>query len=233
MSDARRGAAGGAERARQGPPAAKEVGELAYLLRFGLYAHAAAVEIARDPRALGVAPTPAANGEPPYGVVLCKDGTPRGFDLRYVVDLMRSDQGLRDEMDRAWCVSSLILLGDQLAAANYFDRAPVLEIVRHLRNGIAHGNRFTLRNPSELSAWPASMRDAAHQSGNAFDITPDLDGSRVLFDFVGPGDVLDVLISVGTHLLSLDTEVGVRRSVRESATDHETRTPQQSLDQHW
>ncbi len=106
-------------------------------------------------------------------------------------------------MDRAWCVSSLILLGDRLAAEGYFDRAPVLEMVRHLRNGIAHGNRFTLRNPNELRAWPAHMRDASCQSAEPLEITPGLDGSVVLFDFMAPGDVLDLLISVGTHLLSL------------------------------
>lgn len=229
MNDARRAAAGGADRDQQGSSpegsqrstgtpefetplpdgrptyvGAKEVGELASLLRYGLYAHAAAVEIARDPRTLGLAPAADADGARPSGTVLCKDGTSRDFDLHYALDLMRSDPGLRGEMDRAWCVSSLLLLGDQLATAGYFDRAPVLEMVRHLRNGIAHGNRFTLRNPRELEAWPANMRDAACQSGSPFDITTDLEGSPVLFDFMGPGDVLDVLISVSTHLRSLD-----------------------------
>jgi hypothetical protein len=91
-----------------------------------------------------------------------------------------------------------------LAAEGYYDRAPVLEMVRHLRNGIAHGNRFSLRNPTELNAWPAHTRDAACRSSGPFEITPDLDGSAVLFDFMGLGDVLDLLISVSTHLGDLD-----------------------------
>lgn len=177
------------------------MGELAYLLRFGLYAHAAALEIARDSRASSIAL--GTGDHDSTGVVHCKDGTARPFDLRYVLDLMRSEPALRTEMDRAWCVSSLILLGDRLAAEEYFDRAPVLEMVRHLRNGIAHGNRFTLRNPTELRAWPAHTRDASCQTAEPLEIAPELDGHTVLFDFMAPGDVLDLLISVGTHLLSL------------------------------
>jgi hypothetical protein len=34
-------------------------------------------------------------------------------------------------------------------------------------------------------------------------VTPDLDGTPVLFDFMAVGDVLDLLVSVGTHLQSL------------------------------
>jgi len=137
------------------------------------------------------------------GTVLCKDGTARAFDLAYVRDQMRSHPTLRIELDRAWCASSLVMLGDRLAAEDYFDRAPVLEMVRHLRNGIAHGNRFTLRNPKELASQPAHTRDASCQTSEPFEITPELDGHAVLFDFMAPGDVLDLLISVSTHLMNL------------------------------
>ena len=73
-------------------------------------------------------------------------------------------------------------------------------MVRHLRNGTAHGNRFTLRNPDELKKWPAHTRGAACSYSEPFEVTPDLDGTEVLFDFMGPGDVLDLLISVSTYL---------------------------------
>lgn len=185
---------------------AEETGRLASLLRFGLYAHTAVVELGRHPHATSLALRTAGDGESPVGSVACKDGSSRPFDLKYALDLVGSEPALRDELDRAWCVSSLILLGDRLAMENYYDRAPVLEMVRHLRNGIAHGNRFTLRNPSELSTWPAHMRDAACRSSETFEITPDLDGSAVLFDYMGPGDVLDLLISVSTHLGDLETK---------------------------
>lgn len=178
---------------------AEETAQLASLLRTGLYAHAAAVEFGRDPRVLSLARLTEADGRP-IGTVICKDGSSRPFDLKYALDLMGTEPALRDEMDRAWCVSSLVLLGDRLLAEGYFDRAPVLEMVRHLRNGIAHGNRFTLRNPDELKLWPAHTRDAACRFSAPFEITPELEGTAVLFDFMGPGDVLDLLISVSTYL---------------------------------
>lgn len=182
---------------------AEETAQLASLLRFGLYAHAAAVELGRDPRVLSLARLTEDDGRP-IGAVTCKDGSSRPFDLKYALDLMGTEPTLRDEMDRAWCVSSLVLLGDRLSAEGYYDHAPVLEMVRHLRNGIAHGNRFTLRNPDELKKWPAHTRGAACQYSEPFEITADLDGTEVLFDYMGPGDVLDLLISVSTYLRRYD-----------------------------
>ena len=182
---------------------AEETAQLASLLRFGLYAHAAAVELGRDPRVLSLARLTEDDGRP-IGAVSCKDGLSRPFDLKYALDLIGTEPALRDEMDRAWCVSSLVLLGDRLLAEGYYDRAPVLEMVRHLRNGVAHGNRFTLRYPDELKKWPAHTRGAACQDSAPFEVTPDLDGAEVLFDFMGPGDVLDLLISVSTYLRRYD-----------------------------
>lgn len=178
---------------------AHETAKLASVLRFGLYAHAAALELGRDPRVLSLARL-TQEGEGTIGTVTCKDGSSRSFDLQYALGLVGSEPAMRDEMDRAWCVSSLVLLGDRLSAEGYYDRAPVLEMVRHLRNAVAHGNRFTLRNPDELERWPAHTRDAACQSSTSFEVTPNLVGTEVLFDFMGPGDVLDLLISVSTYL---------------------------------
>ena len=47
---------------------------------------------------------------------------------------------------------------------------------------------------------PSPTRGAACQSSEPFEITADLDGTEVLFDFMGPGDVLDLLIAVSTFL---------------------------------
>lgn len=129
-----------------------------------------------DPAVMNAALEAAAGAEPPSGVVVTKDGTARRYDLTYVMKLVQSDHDLRTELDQAWCVSSLIMLGDRLAAESYFDRAPVLEMVRHLRNGVAHGNRFTIREPAQLHRWPAHTRDAACRSGLTFEVTRELDG---------------------------------------------------------
>lgn len=93
----------------------------------------------------------------------------------------------------------MLAVGDALERNGYFDRAPELELIRHLRNGIAHGNRFHIRDPEKLKKYPAHNRDGYH-NGTIFKITPELDGQPVLFDFIGAGDVLDLLHSVGHHL---------------------------------
>lgn len=178
----------------------QQVSELASQLRYGLYAHAAMLRIARDPRSAELAPVERFTGDGPSASVACRDGSERSFSWHYALEQAQTEGTLRDLMEQAWCTSSLILLGDRLAEENYFDRAPVLEMVRHLRNGVAHGNRFSLLNPSELAKWPAHNRDASCQTTEPLEITADLNGQRVLFDFMAVGDVLDLLISVSTHL---------------------------------
>jgi hypothetical protein len=177
------------------------VGLLARRLTSGLYIHAAAITMLRHPQAPALAP--AAQVGPAAGVLRRLDGSECAYDWKYHLDLLRSDPSYTDELDRAWLISALMTLADRLGAENYFDRAPVLEMVRHLRNGLAHGNRFDIREPQKLAAWPAHTRDAACRGpgGASFEIHQGLNGQPVLFDFMGPGDVLDLIISVGTHLL--------------------------------
>lgn len=164
--------------------------------------HAASLDVIRDARVGLLAPALDAHGVVSAGLVERKDGSTLAFDWWYAVRAARDDEALREELDRAWLVNALVMLGDRLAGESYFDRAPILEMVRHLRNGVGHGNRFEIRKSSDLGKYPAHTRDAAHRGEQAFEITPDLNGSRVLFDYMGPGDVVDVLISVGTHLLA-------------------------------
>ena len=75
----------------------------------------------------------------------------------------------------------------------YFDRAPELELLRHLRNGVAHGNLFRIDNPTEITKFPAHNRLAWVKSDSKaiFEITPSLRNQPVLFDFMGPGDILE------------------------------------------
>ena len=182
---------------------AEDVGHLARRLTTGLYVRAAALELVRDPRVRDLIPAGSPLGEPPAGLVQRKDGTLSAYDWLHHLNVAKDDPVLAAELDRAWFVSALVVLGDRLAAEDYFDRAPLLEVVRHLRNGVGHGNRFEIRDPRALLERPAHTRNAAcrSQTGVTFEITPDLHGTPVLFDFMGPGDVLDVLISVGTYLL--------------------------------
>lgn len=179
---------------------ATSVGLLARSLVTGYYAHVAALLLSRDPRTQTWAPSAV---ESQAGTVRRNDGTVLSFDWRVNLDAARSDPALRDHLDRTWATSALITLGDVLDSEGYFDRAPILEMVRHLRNAVAHGNRFRIDKPEDLGPHPAHTRDAAcrGQLGTTFEITPEINGVEALFEFVGPGDVVDILASVGTHLL--------------------------------
>jgi hypothetical protein len=101
-------------------------------------------------------------------------------------------------------MGALLTLGDELAKHEYFDQAPILELVYHLRNGIAHGNRFRVDDQGKrrLAKYPAHNRNAAVKSplGTLYEIMPDLTGP-VVFDFIGAGDVIDLLQSVEDYLL--------------------------------
>ncbi len=112
---------------------------------------------------------------------------------------------IREEFPRVWLTGSLLAVGDALKDNDYFDdHAPELELVYHLRNGVAHGNRFRFTKPGRerLAKHPAHNRDC--YTHGIFEITLALDGTPVLFNFMEAGDVLDLLFSVASHLDELE-----------------------------
>ena len=107
-------------------------------------------------------------------------------------------------LDRRWLVGALLTIGDALAKHSYFDHAPELELLRHLRNGVAHGNTFRI-NLKLLAKFPAHNRLAWVRSDSKaeFEITPNLQNQPVLFDFMGPGDIIHLLMLVGLYLIRM------------------------------
>jgi hypothetical protein len=100
-------------------------------------------------------------------------------------------------------MGALLTMGDELSGHKYFDRAPVLELVYHLRNAVAHGNRFNItdKGRERLEQHQAHNRSAPVKSpiDTVFEITPYLSGP-LLFDFMGAADVIDLLQSVEVYL---------------------------------
>src|SRR5438270_803097 len=80
----------------------------------------------------------------PTDSVQRKDGTPWSFDTQDALVSAVARQAIAEEFPRVWLTGSLLAVGDALEHHNYFDHAPELELVYHLRNGIAHGNRFDI-----------------------------------------------------------------------------------------
>jgi len=177
--------------------AAYDVGQLAQDMGRGYTAHIAAIRIA--PR-LDRNATIRLITDYPSDFVQRKDGTEFSFDTQdALVDL--ADKAIAAELRRVWLTGSLLTLGDALKNHDYFDHAPELELVYHLRNGIAHGNHFTFtqRGLKRLKKHRANNHEASFRN-MLFEITPAIKGQSVLFDFMGAGDVLDLLFSVGLHL---------------------------------
>jgi hypothetical protein len=128
-------------------------------------------------------------------------------DVLHYLDDARANPPVVDELPRVWLVGSLLTVGDALSEHHYFDHAPVVELIYHLRNGISHGNQFHFNKAGRdrLGRYPTHNRSAQvrSQKQTEFKITEALHGQTVLFDFMGPGDVLDVVASASWHLMRL------------------------------
>lgn len=108
------------------------------------YAHTAAVEVARDPRSKALASKilQGVDGQPvSVGYVSRKNKTQHSYDFNHYIDYL-NNKSMVDDLDRSWLIGSLLTVGDALSILGYLDRDPLLEMLYHLRNGIAHGNRF-------------------------------------------------------------------------------------------
>lgn len=178
------------------------IGLRAQHLRDRYYAHRAALEIARHPSASKLLPSVEDGALVPEFYVRQGDGKPplNELSLHFPYFLERGrEPDIAEEFDQVYFKGALLELGDALAEHDYLDRSPPLEFVRHLRNGIAHGNRFEIRNPNSLITFPAHTHDMTPSNLNYpedFTIVPSLDGTPVLFDFIGPvslGRVFDRL----------------------------------------
>jgi hypothetical protein len=191
--------------------AAFAVGQLAFRLAEGYYAHSAAMMVAKDPRSDELIRHPLENRFkvriPVASFVPRKDGTLHQYDVLHYLNDARLNPPVVDELPRVWLVGSLLTVADALSEHHYFDHAPVLELIYHLRNGIAHGNQFHFNKAGRvrLGCYPAHNRSAQvrSQKQTEFEITEALHGETVLFEFMGPGDVLDVVASASWHLMRL------------------------------
>lgn len=187
-----------------GNPERAAVARVAQGLAAGYYSFLVAHLVAVNPTSINSLPPATAAGQNPIGEIQRKDGTFHTLDLRHYLDLFREDQALQRYFLRTWAMGALLMLGDELVQHDYFDHAPILELVYHLRNGVAHGNRFNLTGSGtkRLSKYPAHNGGAAVRSpeGTLFKITAALNGQPVLFDFIGAADIIDLLQSVERHL---------------------------------
>lgn len=192
--------------------AAFEVGRMAERLAEGYYAYTAVIEVAANPKTKELISKIPEGEAVPVGYVRRSNGTHHVFHFQHYLDQARTNKKMAEDLPRAWLVGSLLQVADALARNDYFDRVPELELVRHLRNGIAHGNSFHFgrgkklrENLNKLAKHPANNKLAwvRGEPKTTFEIVGALAGQPVLFNFMGPGDVLYLLMSVGVYLIRI------------------------------
>jgi hypothetical protein len=171
--------------------AATDVARLAESLKDDLFVHHAAISVARQPGAIRLLQ----QSEPDALVVEGHLQPGVSYHLSHYLAMAAHRQ---EQFERVWLAGALLTLGDALSDHRYFDRAPILEMVRHLRNAVAHGNQFHIRSPKQLAEHPAyTPRTSA---GRQWKITPRVDGEELLFALMQPGDVVSVLDWAAQHL---------------------------------
>jgi hypothetical protein len=177
----------------------KSISELAQ----GCYAYEALSLVAIHPKAQLIVPdVPVGQGA--QGKLVRRDGTSHSFDMRHYLNLAKGHAITNQYILRSWYSGALITAGDLLTGHSYFDRQPEFELVYHLRNGAAHGNRFNITSNGEkrLHSYSAYLR--WFDNSERFRVDKTLNGSKMLFDFVGPGDVADILTFAAERLKDLE-----------------------------
>jgi hypothetical protein len=193
-------------------PEAEIVSKLALDLVTGYYAYVSAISIAMDKRADKLIPEVLPNQIVPVGFVKSKgDPLAHTFDFKFYLEQARENEFVINQLERVYLSGALLSIGDALIDHKYFNNfhSPIFQLIRHLRNGIAHGNKFDIRNPQELLDHPAHDSVPQNHNPTKFQVTRELNGTNVLFDFMEPGDILNVLHQVGFHLM--DLACGVER----------------------
>jgi hypothetical protein len=183
--------------------AAVEVGQLAERMIKQYFAHHAAIQIARDIRSDQLIPQVEAGQIVPVFRIVGNDGSAMTAHFPLFLQASR-DPEVQTDFDKVWLVGALLTVGNALGAHQYFGHMPEAEIIRHLRNGVAHGNKFSfehrvkdamtgrLKHPANTARYPtqAIVRD----------VETNLDGTEVLFAWGGPLVVVDCLRVLGVHL---------------------------------
>jgi hypothetical protein len=181
---------------------AVEVAALAQRMVKQYFSHHAAMQIARDKRSDLLMPPVEA------GQMVSLFRIPRDDGNAMIVHFPHHLQASREpdvqkDFDKVWLVGALLTVGDALGAHGYFGHTPEAEIIRHLRNGVAHGNKFNfkttvkdatgrLKHPANTARYPtqAIVRE----------VETNLEGTEVLFAWGGPLAIVDCLRVLGVHL---------------------------------
>lgn len=185
--------------------AAVEVATLTQRMTSQYFAHVASMYVARHPQAEAFAPLVEPGQNVPVIRIRRRDGNDMIMWFNHYLKEAKNPSA-REDFDKVWLQGALLTVGDALGAHGYFGHEPEAEIVRHLRNGIAHGNRFkfdkrVIDKTSGKLRYPANIfRYATRQTMPRHEIDLSLQGSEVLWTWGGPDAIIDCLTVLGIHL---------------------------------
>lgn len=186
------------------PREAIDLGHRLITLAHGYYSHAAAIDLSFDKEVLRTLASSGAIDWDSVGIAMKKNGESHQFLKTAWLEHDGLTEHIHNDLHRIWLLGALIYSGDALETYGYFDRSPCLELLRHLRNAAAHNNRFkiTKKGARLLAEYPAHTRDGpkGYPTNSVLEITPALHGTRLMWDFMESGDILDAIISAGHYL---------------------------------
>ena len=188
--------------------AAVEVATLTQRMTAQYFAHVAAMYVARDERAEAFAPPIEPGQVVPIIKIPRRDGNAMIMWFNHYLKEGRHPDA-REDFDKVWIQGALLIVGDALGANGYFGHEPEAEIIRHLRNGIAHGNHFDFRGSVREKRTgklrhPANIfRYAERQAMPRHEIEVGLQDREVLWSWGGPDAVIDCLTVLGVHLWNM------------------------------
>jgi hypothetical protein len=134
-----------------------------------------------------------------------QNGTMIWYSVSHYLRRARDDPDFQVVHARLGLEMAIVSLHASIQSEGGFDHGPDLEFLRHLRNAVAHGNRFELRNGEP-------RRDAYSENYSIppqrFEVTKHAHERPALFEFLGPGDVCDLLNSIGSRLIVIGNEAG-------------------------
>ena len=132
------------------------------------------MHVARDPRAPTLGPPTEPGQHVPVLKIPRRDGNAMIMSFDYYLAEGLKPKTLED-FDRVWLMGALLMVGDALGANDYFGHIPEAEIIRHLRNGVGHGNRFSfhssvidratgkLKHPANISRYAVRQVMPVHE----------------------------------------------------------------------
>jgi hypothetical protein len=196
-------------------PGAFAMGQSMFALAQGCYAFEALSLIASSPKIDAVVPASPV-GEGLQGKLGRLDNTHHSFDVRYYLTSAIDQKFHNENISQAWHLGALIKSGEMLKEKCCFNHDPEFELIYHLRNAAAHGNKFNIdaRGKKRLSSHDAHLR--WYDGSIRFKISSSMNGKKLLFDFIGPGDVADILTLTAERLKDLERGIlgpGVATSI--------------------